>query len=74
MKLFLFLGMLFLSTAVAACPFCNSKTATQIRSSLFGRDFLFNLSVSLLPFVIFYLITYLIYNGGWKRAPKKLNQ
>ncbi len=50
-----------------ACPFCDSKTAADIRSQLFGPDFLFNAGVTVAPFLVVFLITYFIYHGGWKR-------
>ena len=56
--------LITLSFQAKCCPLCNSKTATQIRASLFGPDLYFNLLVSVLPFVICFGIVYLIYTGG----------
>ncbi len=46
------------------CPFCKSETAAEIRASIFGANFFFNLVVSLLPFVILYIVTIVIYKTG----------
>ena len=68
---------LLLSTLLAAptfgCPFCKSETAAEIRASIFGASFFFNLIVSLLPFVILYIVTIIIYKAG-KTADYKNEQ
>lgn len=46
------------------CPFCKSPAAVEIRASLFGEDFTYNLFISILPFLVFSIIIYLIYHGG----------
>ena len=58
-----------------SCPFCNSSTGKEIRASLFGPDMGYNLMVSFLPFIIFSVIIYLLYHGGWpvKKPAKHLN-
>lgn len=66
MKLLWLIGAILLPAAGYACPFCNSKSAREIRASLFGPDLPFNLLVTVLPFVIFYGIVYVIYHGGIK--------
>ncbi len=65
MKSYLFLVFSLLSFAVQACPFCDTKTAADIRASLFGPDLLFNLFTTILPFIVFAAIAYLIYYGGF---------
>lgn len=65
MKAIFLIVAVTISLAGKACPFCNSKTAREIRASLFGADFLFNLSVTLLPFIIFSAIACFIYYGGF---------
>lgn len=67
MKCALMILFTFASQAAAACPFCNSKTAAQIRVSLFGPDFFFNLLACVLPFAVFLVIALLIYTGGWQK-------
>lgn len=69
MKIVLCLVLTMFNLTAFACPFCNSETAAEIRTSLFGPDLWFNLCASLLPFLFFFIITFLIYNGGWKRKP-----
>jgi len=61
--MFLFL-LIFISRLVQACPFCKSPAAVEIRASLFGEDFTYNLFISILPFLVFSIIIYLIYHGG----------
>ena len=67
MKALLFIFVLPFALAGQACPFCNSKAAKEIRASLFGDDFSNNLLISVLPFIIFSAIIYLIYHGGLPR-------
>lgn len=64
------LAFIFISTNAQACPFCNSKTATDIRAILFGPDVYFNIAVTLLPFAIFSIIIYIIYHGRLPFANK----
>ncbi len=63
-------GFLILSITLSgiaeACPFCNSDSAAEVRTTLFGPDLIFNLSVTILPFIIFSLIGIGIYTGGFK--------
>lgn len=61
--LLLFLS-LTISVVIQACPFCKSDTAKEIRASLFGPDLTFNLFITILPFLICFLIVYFIYHGG----------
>ena len=51
------------STAALACSLCHTETGKQVRSGIFGPDFGFNLLVTVMPFVIFLVITALIYFG-----------
>ncbi len=60
--------LLFCSYSASACPFCDSKTATEIRASLFGLDFFYNLAASTLPFVAFYAILLVIYKSGGRQS------
>jgi hypothetical protein len=72
MKTIVFTFLMLLSLGTKACPFCNSTTAKEIRASLFGRDLYFNLSVTILPFLLFSVIVYLIHQG---RLPfRRLNK
>jgi hypothetical protein len=64
MKGFIFLVALLLPFYSFACPLCSSPSAREIRKSLFGPDLLFNLFVTVLPFFICAIITFLIYHGG----------
>ncbi len=65
MKIILIIFSLIISVAGQACPLCNSKTAKEIRASLFGPDLPFNLFITILPFIICFAIIYLIYHGGF---------
>ena len=65
MKVILFLLFSTSSLAVHACTLCNSKTAKDIRASFSGPDFSFNLLVTILPFIVFSVIVYFIYYGGF---------
>ena len=49
--------------AALACPLCHTDTGKQVRAGIFGPDFGFNLVVTIIPFVIFLVITALIYFG-----------
>ena len=71
MKILLLFIFIMISLASRACPFCNSKTAKEIRASLLGTDLSFNLFITILPFIIFSAIVYLIYHGGF--PSKRLN-
>jgi len=75
MRILLLFFLLTLTLATQACPFCNSKTAKEIRASLFGPDLSFNLLITILPFIIFSAVVYLIYHGGLpsKRTIKQFN-
>lgn len=44
----------------------EDMNAAEIRGSLFGPDFGFNLFTTFLPFFVFALITILIFRGGKK--------
>jgi hypothetical protein len=55
------LGITEIAVPASVCPICHTETADKIRHALFGPDFWFNLSVTLLPFAIFLGITALIY-------------
>jgi len=65
MKIIFLILSLIISVAGQACSFCNSKTAKEIRASLFGPDLPFNLFIIILPFIIFSPIVYFIYHGGF---------
>lgn len=68
MKLFGFLLLLSVSSISAyACTLCNSKTAIAVKAAVFGPDLLFNLFITILPFVICVLIVYFIYDGGFTK-------
>ena len=64
MKGLLLFVSLIISAVVQACPFCTSDTAKEIRALLFGPDLTFNLLITILPFIICFLIVYFIYHGG----------
>jgi hypothetical protein len=51
-----------------ACTVCHTEKGEQVRSAIFGADFLFHLTVTVIPFVLFLVLTALIYFGfplGW---------
>lgn len=49
--------VLTLSGQVArACPLCASETGIRVRREIFGPDLWWNLSVSILPFVVFFSV------------------
>ena len=58
-------GVLLLvsSSAAWACPVCDSGTGKAVRAGVFGRDFGFNLLVSVAPFAVCALIVAAIYYG-----------
>lgn len=53
-----------LAPAIAsACPLCHTDTGNKVRAAIFGTDFWFSVSVTLLPFAIFLGLTAIIYFG-----------
>jgi hypothetical protein len=57
-------ALFFLSASRGfACTTCDSALAQAVRAAVFGRDFSRNLASTVLPFVIFLLITAGIYYG-----------
>ncbi len=64
MRALLLMILLLAVVPVYACPFCSTDSAVRIRALLFGPDFYFNLGISIVPFIIFAIIVYLIYRGG----------
>ena len=66
MRKILSIIIIFSSFNLLACPFCATDTASEIRSQLFGPDFLTNLSIGILPFVIFAIITIIVWKSGNK--------
>lgn len=53
-----------LAPAVAsACPVCHTATGNKVRAAIFGTDFWFNVSVTVVPFAIFLGLTALLYFG-----------
>jgi hypothetical protein len=46
-----------------SCPVCNSGTGQAVRAGIFGSDFVFNLAVTIVPFLIFAAIIAGIYYG-----------
>lgn len=68
--------LIFLASAQAAsaCPFCNSQTAKQIRAALFGPDLLYNVFITILPFLVCGIVVYLIYRGGFSTKNLKIDQ
>ncbi len=49
------------ASPVAACPFCGSSTAEQVRAGIFNSDFGYHLGVALAPFLILIAVLLLIY-------------
>jgi hypothetical protein len=39
-------------SALILCPVCVSDTGQQVRAAIFGPDFLFNVAVAFVPFVV----------------------
>lgn len=65
MKPFLInIAVLLISLSGYACTLCNSKTAKDVRTLVFGEDFYSNLFISILPFIFFAGIIVFIYKGG----------
>lgn len=62
-RILVFLFMM-LPFTLLACPFCASDTATEIRAQILGSDFIENLLAGLSPFVVFALITGLVYKSA----------
>ena len=44
--------LLEIPSSAAACPFCDSSTAEQVRAGIFNSDFGYHLGVALAPFPI----------------------
>jgi len=44
--------LLEISSSAAACPFCDSSIAEQVRAGIFNSDFGYHLGVALAPFPI----------------------
>ena len=63
--------VLLMSSSAAACPFCNSSTAEQVRASIFNSDLGYHLGVSLAPFLIFIAVLFLIYYSPASRSIKR---
>jgi hypothetical protein len=74
MKVFLIVLFFLYSWTTEACPFCSTKTAGEIRTSLFGPDIFFNIGATLLPFVIFFCVAVFIYYGSSFEGNKKFHQ
>ncbi|MDO8528068.1 MAG: hypothetical protein Q7T03_10340 [Deltaproteobacteria bacterium] len=48
-------------SSVWACPLCYSDTGKQVRAGIFNGDFLFNLAMTLFPFIVFTFIGLVLY-------------
>lgn len=58
-----FLFSLLAPAIASACPLCHTETGNKVRAAIFGTDFWFNVSVTVVPFAIFLGLTALIYFG-----------
>ncbi len=73
--------LLGISSSAAACPFCDSSTAEQVRAGIFNSDFGYHLGVALAPFPILIAVLFLIYywpasrpvHRGCNRVPSSDN-
>ena len=63
MKIIVFL-LLVLAWSARGCPLCHTRIGEDVRASVFGPDFSFNLIATVLPFAIFLGVTALIYFGA----------
>jgi hypothetical protein len=60
--IFAAIALLTLAYPAYACTVCHSDTGTQIRDGVF--KFAFNLSVTVLPFVVFGILGTVVYGFG----------
>jgi arginine exporter protein ArgO len=58
-----FLFSLLAPAIASACPLCHTATGDKVRAAIFGTDFWFNVSVTVVPFAIFLGLTALLYFG-----------
>ena len=76
------MNMLFRITAVVgvalgvaspaeACPFCDSRTAEEVRAGIFNSDFGYHLAVSFAPFPVLIAALILIYYWPALRLPHR---
>ena len=63
--------VLGISSSAAACPFCDSSTAEQVRAGIFNSDFGYHLGVALAPFPILIAVLFLIYFWPARRTLKR---
>ena len=63
--------LLGISSSAAACPFCDSSTAEQVRAGIFNSDFGYHLGVALAPFPILIAVLFLIYYWPASRPTKR---
>ncbi len=63
--------LLGISPSAAACPFCDSSTAEQVRAGIFNSDFGYHLGVALAPFPILIAVMVLIYYWPTSRPVKR---
>lgn len=64
-----------LAVPVLACPVCNTGTGRAVRAGILSSHFGSNLLATLVPFVFFLGIAYLIYYGlPGKAAPPPLGE
>lgn len=64
MKILLTLILLLFSVFTMACPFCDSDTADDIRALILGPDLLLNVFTVILPFIVFGILTIIVYKSG----------
>ena len=73
-KIFIFTLIIFKALTSVACTLCDSARSLQLKQAIFNDDLLKNVSIIILPFLIFIIINLLIYKGGYSKfmSRKKL--
>lgn len=62
------IAMLSMAAPVAACPFCDSTAADEVRAGIFNTDFSYHVSIAFAPFSVLIALLFLIYHWPSPRA------